>query len=260
MKKEAYSFSDLIEIMNKLRSSEGCPWDIEQNHDSLKRYLIEETYEVLETIDAKDDKSLCEELGDLLLQIVFHSQIGKERNAFSIDDVITGICEKMINRHPHVFGEDKIESSKEVLQNWEDIKKKEKNIETQTQTLKRIPINLPSLMRAYKIQQKAADVGFDWDYVEDAFEKMHEEIKELKDVYKSKNMDKISEEVGDILFSVVNIARFLDIQPELALTNTNNKFIKRFEYVENGIKASGKKMEEASLSEMDCFWNKAKKN
>ncbi|NLL07103.1 MAG: nucleoside triphosphate pyrophosphohydrolase [Clostridiaceae bacterium] len=258
MLKDKYTFSDLLDIMKLLRSENGCPWDREQTFDSIKKYLIEETYEVLEVIDLKDKKRICEELGDLLLQIVFIAQIAREEESFTIDDVITEISRKMVLRHPHVFGEVKAENSDEVLTNWEQIKKKEKGIESQTDVLKDVPSNLPALMRSYKVQQKAAQVGFDWDNIEDVLKKVDEEILELKDVYKSKDVERITDEVGDVLFSIVNLTRFLKVQPELALTGSINKFIKRFEYIETEGKKEGKKLEDMSLQEMEELWNKSK--
>ena len=260
MLKEKYEFKDLLDIMKLLRSENGCPWDRVQTHDSLKKYLIEETYEVLEAIDLKDSKKISEELGDLLLQIIFHAQIAEEEGAFNINDVITGISRKMILRHTHVFGADKADTPDEVVDNWEVIKKKEKGIESQTGVLKDVPSNLPALMRSYKVQQKAAQVGFDWDNSDDVFNKVDEEICELKDVYKSENMERIYDEIGDVFFSLVNLSRFLKVQPELALTGTINKFIKRFEFIESESKRDGKKLEEMSLAEMDELWNKAKRH
>ncbi|HOJ09816.1 MAG TPA: nucleoside triphosphate pyrophosphohydrolase [Clostridiales bacterium] len=260
MVKERYSLQDLTDIMTLLRSENGCPWDREQTHDSLKRYLIEETYEVLEAIDLNDKDKLCEELGDLLLQIVFHGQIANEQGSFNMDDIINGICRKIIQRHTHVFGKDKADTPEQVVNNWEIIKKKEKGMNTQTEVLKAVPKNLPALMRSYKVQQKAAQSGFDWDDIEDVFIKVYEEIQELKDVYKSKNVARINDEMGDIFFATVNLARFLHVQPELALTHTTNKFIKRFEYIEEESIKAGKKLEEMTLEEMDKLWNEAKKN
>lgn len=258
MLKDKYTFEDLIEIMALLRSERGCPWDKEQTHESLKKYMIEEAYEVLEAIDLKDKSKLYDELGDVLLQVVFHAQIGREEGTFTIDDVTTAVCRKMVSRHTHIFGEDKADTADEVLNNWEAIKKKEKGLKSQTGVLKDVPSNLPALMRSYKVQQKAAQVGFDWDRIEDVFEKVNEEINELKDVYESENMERITDEIGDVIFSVVNLSRFLKVQPELALTGTVNKFIKRFEYVEQESLKAGKKLEEMSLAEMDELWNKAK--
>ena len=258
MLKDKYEFSDLLDIMERLRCEDGCPWDREQTHESLKRYLIEETDEVLEAIDLKDRDKICEELGDVLLQVVFHAQIGKEKGEFSIDDVITEVCRKLIRRHPHVFGEVKADTSEQVLENWEAIKKKEKGIESHTGVLKDVPANLPALMRSYKVQQKAALVGFDWDNVDDVINKVYEELSELKDVYKSENMERITDEIGDIFFSMVNLSRFLKVQPELALTRTINKFIRRFEFMEKESAKAGKKLEDMSLAEMDELWNIAK--
>jgi len=258
MLKDRYDFKELLDIMALLRGENGCPWDKEQDHTSLKRYLIEEAYEVLEQIDAKDKDKLCDELGDLLLQVVFHSQIARENGDFDMDDVITGICRKLISRHTHIFGNDKADTADEVLQNWEKIKKKEKGFESQTGILKDVPSNLPALMRSFKVQQKAAQVGFDWDDLEDVMAKVEEEIQELKDVYKSKNVERITDEMGDAFFSLVNLARFLKVQPELALTGTINKFIKRFEYIELESGKAGRKLEDMSLAEMNELWDEAK--
>lgn len=248
----------LIDIMKLLRSEEGCPWDREQTHESLKKYLIEETYEYLEVVDLKDTTGMCEELGDVLLQIVFHARIAEENGDFNIEDVINGVCEKMIHRHPHVFGDVNVENSSQVLQNWEEIKKKEKGVSDQTTVLQGVPNNLPALMRSYKVQQKAAQVGFDWTNPEDVFAKLREEIDELEAEYKGKNNAGIDEELGDVLFSVVNLSRFLKVHPELSLSQATNKFIKRFEYVENAAEQRGKKLKEMSLAEMDVLWTEAK--
>ena len=207
-----------------LRSPEGCPWDREQSHQSLKQYLIEETYEVLEAINLDDMDKLAEELGDVLLQVVFHAQIAKEHGEFSINDVITGICRKMINRHTHIFGDAKVDSAEQVVGNWEAIKKKEKGLKSHTQVLKDIPAILPALMRSYKVQKKAALVGFDWDKPEDAIAKADEEFRELKQAYQSGNENDIKEELGDLLFAIVNISRFLKQEPEQALTATTEVY------------------------------------
>lgn len=252
-------FYDLLNIMEKLRGEDGCPWDREQDHDSLKKYLIEESYEVLEAIDEKDDDMLIEELGDVLLQIVFHAQIGKEEGFFNINDVIKGICNKMIERHPHVFGEIQVNSSDQVLDNWDKIKKEEKGYNSHTDELRHVAKTLPSLIRAEKIQRKASKVGFDWNKVEDALNKVSEEFYEVKDVYKNNNREKILEELGDLIFAVVNVARFLDIDPEHALNYTIDKFINRFEYIERSAANIGVKMEDMTLEEMDQLWEKAKK-
>lgn len=258
-KKNRYTFEDLLEIMRILRSENGCPWDREQTHDSLKKYLIEEAYEVLEAIDSGEKAKMCEELGDLLLQVVFHSQIAFENNSFSMDDVIDAICKKLIIRHTHVFGDDNATTADDVMVFWEANKKKEKNFKTQTEVLKSVPANLPALMRSYKVQQKAADVGFDWDDIKDAILKLYEEIAELQEVYKSKDVEIITDEVGDVLFSIVNVCRFLKIQPEIALSKTTDKFIKRFEFIEKEALNCGKKLKDMTLQEMDELWEKAKK-
>jgi len=260
MLKQKYDFNDFVNIIELLRSKEGCPWDREQTHDSIKQNLIEETYEVLEAIDLKDKNKMIEELGDMLLQIVFHAQIAKEAHNFDINDIISGICLKLINRHPHVFGQEKIEKSDEVLKNWEINKKIEKGMKNQTDVLKSVPSNLPALIRSLKIQEKAAQVGFDWDNIEDVFNKILEEIGELKEVYKSKNIERITDELGDVFFSIVNLSRTLHIHPELALTSTIKKFIYRFEYMEVETIKEGKTLNDLNLSEMDKLWEKAKNN
>jgi tetrapyrrole methylase family protein/MazG family protein len=220
--------------------------------------LIEESYEVLDAIDKDDMSGLCEELGDVMLQIVFHSQIAKEFGEFDIRDVVHGITDKMITRHSHVFGEDKCETPADVLENWESIKKVEKNIESYTEGLKLVPRSLPALLRSYKIQEKAAKVGFDWDKIDDAVSKIHEELGEFLEVYKTQKNGRIIEELGDLIFAIVNVSRFLEINPEFALTNTIEKFITRFEYIEDGAAKQGKKLENMTLSEMDELWNAAK--
>lgn len=252
-------FNDLLKIMEKLRSENGCPWDKEQTHKSLKKYLIEECYEVLEAIDEKDEEKIVEELGDVLLQIVFHACIGKEDGYFNISDVIKSICKKMILRHPHVFGEVIVSGSKEVLYNWDAIKVKEKGYKTYTEQLKHVAKNLPSLMRASKVQGKAANIGFDIENIESAMDKILEELNEVKNVYKSNNRAKILEEVGDLIFSTVNVSRFLDIEPEFALNYTIDKFITRFEYIEETVTSKGDSLEGVSLQIIDQLWEESKK-
>lgn len=253
-----YSFNDLVDIMALLRSENGCPWDKEQTIDSLKKYLLEESYEVLDAIDDGDKHKHYEELGDLLLQIVFQSQVAKDESLFTINDVINSICQKLIVRHPHIFGKEKVSSSSEVLKKWEEIKAEEKGIESYTQAMNQIPKNMPALLRSYKVQKKAKEVGFDWDNVEPAFEKVYEETLEVKEAHKANDKNKISEEIGDLLFSVVNVSRMLDVEPETALSQTTKKFINRFEYVEKTSKAQGKELKNMSLEEMDELWNQAK--
>ena len=259
MCEKKYTFQDLLEIMTILRSEKGCPWDREQTHESIKRYLIEETYEVIEAMESGDNMKFADELGDLLLQIVFHSKIASEEGNFDINDVISMICTKMIKRHTHVFGEEIVSNSEEVLNNWDEIKREEKGLKSYTQELRDVSSYLPSLMRSYKVQQKAAKVGFDWDDIKDVIKKVKEEIKEVEDVYNTANMGKIEEEIGDLLFAVVNVARFLKVHPEMALRKAIEKFINRFEYIEETAKNSSKTMEEMSLEEMDSLWNEAKK-
>jgi tetrapyrrole methylase family protein/MazG family protein len=256
--KEKYDFNDLLEIMARLRAENGCPWDREQTHESLRIYMLEETYEVLEALESGDKGKFCNELGDLLLQIVFHAQIAKETGDFDIGDVTAEVCKKLISRHPHIFGSVKADTAEKVVENWEAIKKKEKQIKSQTGVLRDVPPILPALMRSYKVQQKAAQVGFDWDDIEDVFRKVEEEIRELRDVYKSNNVERITDELGDAFFALVNLSRFLNVQPELALNGTIGKFIRRFEYIEKQGEKAGKRLEDMSLSEMDELWNEAK--
>jgi tetrapyrrole methylase family protein/MazG family protein len=252
---KAFSFENLVEIMELLRSPAGCPWDKEQTHESIKQYMIEEAYEVLETIEARDDAKFMDELGDLLLQIVFHSQIAKERGGFSIEDVIANVCRKMILRHIHVFGDAQADNPTQALSNWESVKRREKGHNTHTQSLKDIPPHMPSLMRSLKVQKKASLLGFDWQRTEDAMLKVDEELCELKLACENNDRGKLSEEIGDLLFAVVNVARFLKIEPEFALKSTIEKFIRRFEYIE---RMSQKPIEQMTLSEMDELWNEAK--
>lgn len=256
-KKQA-DFYDLVDVMDKLRDEDGCPWDREQTHESLKRYLIEESYEVIDAIDKDDMEALCEELGDVLLQVVFHSQIAKEFGEFDIREVTNSITNKMLKRHPHVFGEGKLSSAEEVLNSWEEIKRKEKNIETHTNNLRLIPRALPALIRGFKVQEKAAKVNFDFEKTEDAIAKIKEEFEEFLEAYNVGDENKMMEEIGDLLFSVVNVSRFLSVDPEFALTNTIEKFITRFEYIESRAALTGKRLEEMSLIEMDELWNEAK--
>ncbi|WMJ80259.1 nucleoside triphosphate pyrophosphohydrolase [Clostridium sp. MB40-C1] len=251
-------FYDLLDIMDTLRGENGCPWDKEQTHLSLKKCLIEECYEVLEAIDEEDEDKIIEELGDVLLQVVFHAQIGKEDGYFNVNDIVQGICTKLIQRHPHVFGKITVGNSSEVLVNWDKIKKIEKGFDKYTDELKHVPKNLPALMRADKVQKKAAKVGFDWNDVKPAMNKVIEELNEIKQVYKTQNKEKIAGEIGDLIFSSVNIARLLDIDPELALNYTIDKFINRFEYIEKSALKDGKKLEEMSLNEMDELWEESK--
>lgn len=257
--KTKYGIDDLREIMSILRSPGGCPWDREQNHASIKKSLIEETYEVIEAINKEDDYLLCEELGDVLLQVVFHAQMAQERNAFGFDEVTDGICKKLIERHPHVFGDIKVDNSAEVLVNWEQIKSQSKNRKTQTDKMLSVPRELPALMRSTKLQEKAAKVGFDWDNADGAFDKIDEEARELKEAYKSGETEHIKEELGDLLFSVVNVSRFLDVDAEEALTFSADKFLNRFAVVEKLADERGIDMKSSPIEELDRLWDEAKK-
>ncbi len=253
-------FSDLLRTIEVLRGEDGCPWDREQTHKSLKKALIEESYEVIDAIDQEDEDSLIEELGDVLLQVVFHASIGKEDGYFNITDVIQGICNKMISRHPHVFKNNReLINSEEVLAKWDELKKKEKGYNSITEEMKGLTKGLPALLRAHKIQEKARKVGFDFEDINFAINKIKEEINEVIDVYNTENMDKIQEEVGDLLFSCVNVARFLKVDEEIALNYTIDKFIKRFEYIERSAKEKNIELMNMSLDDMDKLWETSKK-
>lgn len=248
-KKMRYDMFDLLSIMSKLRSEDGCPWDQAQTHKSLREYVLEEAYEVVDAIDSDDIDSLIEELGDLLLQVVFHSQIGKDDGYFNFYDVTTSICEKLIRRHPS-----------EAKQNWNDIKAKEKNISTYTDRMKSIPKGLPGLMKSVKVQNRAKDIGFDWSDFKGALSKVEEELLEVKVEIENSNLDKLEEEIGDLIFSIVNLSRFFDINPEVALNITINKFINRFEFMEKQCIRNDKDMKDLTLEELDSYWNQAKIN
>ena len=252
----AFDMEPLTDIMQTLRSPGGCPWDIVQTHSSLRRNLIEEVYEVIEAIDLGDGELLCEELGDLLLQIVFHARMAEEAGVFSMQDVIAGITEKLIRRHPHVFGELSLQDAGEVVLNWEEIKKGEK--QERQSALDGVPQGLPSLMAAYKLQHKAAKVGFDWLTIAPVWDKLAEEIAELKEAVAAGRPEFIEEEFGDVLFSAVNLSRFLQVDAEVALNRTNHKFRQRFLAVEAAVKSSGKDWPDFALAELDAFWNAAK--
>jgi len=262
MKKDRYSFEDLVNIMQVLRGPGGCPWDAEQTNESLRRYIIEETYEVLDAMDSGNDEHFYDELGDLLLQIVFHAQIAQDEGRFDIGDVTTAICKKMISRHAHVFGDVIAETPDAVLESWEQIKKKEKGLESHTEILRDIPASLPALMRAYKVQHKAAKAGFDWDDIKDVYAKVEEELAEVQEAIADKDSPNythnVEDEVGDLLFAAVNLARFANVQPELALSGTTEKFILRFEQVELRATAQGRRLEDMTLAEMDVLWEQVK--
>ena len=254
--KKRYHFEDLLRIMEILRSDNGCMWDRAQDHHSIRRNFIEETYEVCEAIDNEDTVLLKEELGDVLLQVVFHSRIEEEKGSFNIDDVADGICKKLIFRHPHIFGSVNVSSTEDILTLWDEMKKTEKGQKSATDTLNSVARSLPALIRAEKVQRKAAKVGFDWDDISGALDKVQEELDEIK---RALNGDgDVPEEVGDLLFAAVNVARFAKTDPEGALNNTTEKFIRRFSYVENTANAQGKQLENMTLQEMDDLWNEGK--
>lgn len=253
-------FNDLLEIVETLRGENGCPWDKVQTHKTLEKALLEESYEVIDAIDREDDNNLIEELGDVLLQVVFHASIGREDGYFDINEVITGICEKMISRHPHVFGTlNGINTSDDVLAKWDELKKNEKGFKTLSEEMSGITKGLPALLRAHKVQNKAKKVGFDFENVYLAIDKLKEEIQEVIDVYNIKNMDKIKDEVGDLLFSCVNISRLLGIDEELALNSTIDKFVKRFSYIENRLRDKGLNFQDVDINEKNRLWEESKK-
>ncbi len=253
--KSARAFAELIEIMATLRSPEGCPWDREQTHDSLRQYLLEEAYEALEALDNKDDKHLKEELGDLLLQIIFHAQIAEERSAFNLAEIVDGISQKLIRRHPNVFGDVQINSAEEQAVNWEKIKK----TEGKRSTIDGVPKALSALLRAWRIQQKASTVGFDWAEITPVWHKVEEEMAELKEACEGGLSTKIEEEFGDLLFSMVNLSRFLAVNPEDALRGTIEKFCRRFLQVEMHFESKGQNLSDATLEEMDSVWDDIKR-
>ena len=248
----------LMEVMHRLRAPGGCPWDVEQTHSSLRSSLIEESYEVLDAIDREDATALEEELGDLLLQVVFHAIIEEERREFNMIDVVSGIVNKLIYRHPHVFGEVKVNSADDVLVNWEALKKKEKHQDTVADTMRSVPAAFPALMRSSKIQKKAANVGFDFDNAAMALPKVHEEADEVLAAINSGDKENLAEEIGDLLFACVNVARLVKVDPELALSAATDKFMKRFISMEALILSEGKRLEGMGLTEMDSYWDRIK--
>lgn len=253
-KQTPYTFDDLCQIMELLRGEGGCPWDREQNHKSIRKNLIEETYEVVEAIDNEDNILMREELGDFILQAVFHAQIAKEENAFDIGDVCNDICSKLIIRHPHIFASTVASTSAEVLNNWDAIKTVTKAQKSVTEKLHSIPPSLPALMRAYKAGEKAAKVNFDFVSDKQALEKLEEEINEFSEAAGNGNFKEMQDELGDILFSAVNVARRYGIEPEEALNASTSKFIKRFASLESRVRDMGKSMSELSMEQLDSLW------
>ncbi len=247
------SYEEFVQIVRRLRRE--CPWDREQTHESVKHLLIEEAYEVVEAIDTGDIAELKKELGDVFLHVLFHSVIAEENGSFTLEEVIRTETAKLIRRHPHVFGEDEAEDSAQVVENWEKIKRKE---DERTSVLQGVPKHLPALLRAYRVQSKAAGVGFDFPEREGAWQKVDEELDELHEAQQEGSSEQISEEFGDLLFALVNYARFLDVNPENALRETTQKFIDRFQHIESRLAAEGKIPDDVSLETMDRYWNEAK--
>jgi len=257
MREEQQEFERAMGIMRRLRGPGGCPWDAEQSHDSLKRYLIEECYEVIEAIDKRDDPLLKEELGDLLLQPLFHAAIAEERGAFTINEVLDTLSDKLVRRHPHVFGDQEIRTSDEQVANWEKIKKQEKGEERKS-ALSGVPPHMPALMQAQKITEKAARVGFDWEHADQVYAKVLEELKELEETMASRDQERMEAELGDLLFAIVNLGRFLAVNPEEALRKTIDRFTRRFGHVEETLHARGVNLKDASIGEMEALWQEAK--
>ena len=260
-------FDELVAVMARLRAPGGCPWDREQTYGSLAQYLLEEAFETFDAIQEADSTgdvtNLKEELGDLLLQVVFHATIGAERGEFTIEEVAEGISNKLILRHPHVFGDAKIETAEAVLDNWDTLKAYErkatgKEEKTKESILDEVPVHFPALLEGLKLTKKAAKVGFDWEEMNHIFDKLHEEVAELQKAMETRDAGEIGEELGDLLFVIVNLARRLDVEPETALKKTNRKFRSRFKYIEDELKRQGKTLEDSTLEEMDSLWNQAK--
>ncbi len=250
-----YTYEDLLAIIEQLRGEKGCPWDKVQTHHSLLPYLLEESYELVEAINNDDIVNMKEELGDVLLQVLLHAQIGKEDNLFDMGEVVSQLAEKLISRHPHVFGSlEGISSAGEVVKTWEEIKKLEKKETTITESIERIPKALPALVRTQKIQKKAAKSGFFWENYLPIIDKVEEELEEVRIAIESGKKIQIEEELGDLLFSVVNLSTFFEINPEFALTKSLEKFINRFRYIENSAFAQGRQLSDLSLEEMDKLW------
>ncbi len=262
---EKRTFENLVALMARLRSPEGCPWDREQTYDSLKRYVLEEAYEVLDAVEQRDFDKLAQELGDLLLQVLFYAQMASEEGKFGVQDVIHQLSEKLIRRHPHVFGDLRVNDSAEVLKNWEKLKAEERaaihegtRVGAAPSLLRDVPKALPALLEAYQMTRRASRVGFDWKTIDELLGKLQEEVQELRDALSKKERNQIEEEAGDLLFVTANIARFLDLDPEMALRRANRKFRERFEEVEKRLAEQGKAPDLAHQAEMEHYWNEAK--
>ena len=252
--------NELLDVLEKLRSPEGCPWDREQTHSTLKKHLIEECAELLDSIDDNDEKGICEELGDVLMHIVFHAKIAEHDGKFTFDDVARQVTEKMVRRHPHVFGDESVSNVDEVMTIWNKAKNKEKGDRGFTSILDGIPRHMPALLQARELQKKAAKVGFDWEQPEQIIEKIDEELQELKEAMASGDEAHVEEELGDLLFAVVNLSRFRNFTPaEELLARANKKFIQRFQYIERTIENRGDTLQETSIEEMERLWNEIKR-
>jgi tetrapyrrole methylase family protein/MazG family protein len=252
-------FGELVDIMARLRGDDGCPWDREQTHASIKPYFVEETYEALEAIDEGNPDKLCEELGDVMLQVVFHARMAEEAGLFTVADVLRSISEKLIRRHPHVFGSVEANTAQEVLFNWEQIKQAERKKAAGTASiLDGVPRELPALLRAHRLQEKASRVGFDWKEIDPVLQKVEEELGELRAAMHAENPARMEDELGDLLFSLVNLSRFIEVNPEEALRKTIARFIHRFRYIEEALAARGASPGQTSLEEMDALWDQAK--
>jgi len=258
MDESAAAFEKLVSIVDALMGDNGCPWDKAQTRESLKPYLVEETYEVLEALDRNDPEEIKDELGDLLYQILFHAKMSSLAGEFGIADVIRGISEKMVRRHPHIFDRGKLHTPEQVVTQWEEIKKQEKSGSARKSVLDGVPNHLPSLMRAQKLQKKAAKHGFDWDRIEDVLKKLDEEVEEFKSAVRAADQQELQNEIGDILFVLVNVARFKKIDAEEGLRATNRKFIRRFRHIERQAEKSGRALKEISLKELEDYWQEAK--
>jgi tetrapyrrole methylase family protein/MazG family protein len=258
------TFEDLVALMARLRAPDGCPWDRQQDSRSLRTHLLEETYEVLDAIEADDAQAMQDELGDLLLQVLFHAQIARERGRFTIDDVLTGLHEKLIRRHPHVFGDTRVEHPEQALTRWEALKAAEREANGEggkgnASVLDGVPQALPALLEAYELTRRAARVGFDWKRLDDVLPKVEEELRELRAAAAGGDRDRLEDEVGDLLFVLVNVARKAGQDPEIALRRTNRKFIQRFQAIEEALARRGKGLEDATLEEMDALWEQTKR-
>lgn len=256
--KDNYDINDFLRLVTVLRSPGGCPWDRKQTHESIKKNFIEETYEAVEAINKADSEGLKEELGDVLLQVAMHSEMESEKGSFDFNDVVNDICKKLVVRHPHVFGDAAAQSSDEALQNWDQVKLRTKGMKKQGEAMIKVPREFPALMRAQRVQEKGAKAGFDWDDINGAVDKLHEEIDELETALAAGVGKDIEEEFGDVLFSCVNVSRFIGADSEEALTASTDKFIKRYLLVEKLAADEGLDMKTASIEELDKLWNKAK--